>query len=298
MQRLLGVCIAVVLLSVIYVTPTWGKGVINIDTTESINEEKNEDVEVIEKDENNATNVTNEKYTLSVGIEEVFDVDLDDAEKAYMDIVKNSPIETGWTSARVNVRKEPNTDSEILDVLEYNEKINYQIYNDDWALITYNDKFAYVNRMYISDKENTFRSYSVPDNSGFKSYMSYEAITNKNSKQYKLQKNYAYTGTHGIRMIHDRYCIALGTYFNAPVGTYVDLVLENGTVIPCIVSEIKSDKHTDTDNITTLHNGCVTEFIVDIDIMNKNAKRDGDISSCESGWDSPVTRIDVYNRTI
>ena len=128
--------------------------------------------------------------------------------------------------------------------------------------------------------------------------MSYKAITNKNSKQYKLQKNNAYTGNYGIRMVHNRYCVAIGTYFNAPVGTYIDLVLENGTTISCIVAEIKSNRDTDADNIVTSHNGCVAEFLVDTKVLNENAKRDGDISSCRKDWNSPVTRIKVYKKSI
>ena len=84
----------------------------------------------------------------------------------------------------------------------------------------------------------------VPANSGFKSYMPYTAITSKNSNQYKLQHTEAYTGEHGIRQVDGRYCIALGSYFGKEIGTYYDLVLENGTVIPCILADRKADIHT------------------------------------------------------
>ncbi|MDO5150838.1 MAG: hypothetical protein Q4D76_15835 [Oscillospiraceae bacterium] len=31
---------------------------------------------------------------------------------------------------------------------------------------------------------------------------------------------------------------------NAPCGTYIDLIIENGVLIPCIVGDIKADAHT------------------------------------------------------
>ena len=80
-------------------------------------------------------------------------------------------------------------ESEVLDILEFNETINYQIYNSKWAVVIYNDEQAYVHRYYISQDENHYNEFSVPNNEGFKSYMSYNAITNETSKQYKLQKH-------------------------------------------------------------------------------------------------------------
>ena len=239
-----------------------------------------------------------QRYTLYVGVEEAFNIDDDLSKLTPIEIQYSDEEYTGWVTGRLNIRKEPNLNSEILDILEFNEAITYQIYNDKWAEIKYNDTSAYVYKKYLSLDPNGYKEYPVPDNSGFKSYMSYDAITTKASRQYELQKYYAYTGNYGIRMIYNRYCIALGTHFNTKIGTYVDLVLENGEVISCIVAEIKSDNHTDSNNIMTLHNGCVTEFLVDKEIINKSAKRDGDISSCNSAWESPVTEVRVYNKVI
>ena len=134
--------------------------------------------------------------------------------------------------------------------------------------------------------------YFIPQNRGFKSYMSYKEITNKSSKQYKLQQK-AYTGNYGIRMVDDRYCVALGTYFQKEIGTYFDLVLENGTIIKCILGDIKASVHTKEDNITSL-NGCVSEFIIDSESLIKVAKTSGDISNCNDQWKSPVKKINFY----
>ena len=203
----------------------------------------------------------------------------------------------GWTIANLNVRKEPSLDSEILEVYSFNTPIKYSKYNEEWAKIQYKTEIAYVSLDYISNKKLNYKEYIVPKTSGFKSYMPYTAITSKSSPQYKLQQ-IAYTGTYGIRQYDNRYCVAIGTAFNADVGTYFDLILANGTVIPCIVADIKADRHTDSNNMVTIANGCLTEFIVDSSTLNRNAKRMGDISYCNEDWDSRVEKIRVYDKNV
>lgn len=140
--------------------------------------------------------------------------------------------------------------------------------------------------------------YDAPYTSGFKSYMDYRAITSINSLQYILQNDYAYTGNYGIRMVNNRYCIAVGSHFTTNVGQYIDLVLENGTVIQCILADQKADVHTDEDNIVTMHNGCMSEFVVDTDSLDYMAKICGDISYCEDNWDSRVIEVIVHDENI
>lgn len=150
----------------------------------------------------------------------------------------------------------------------------------------------------VNIEKSDYKIFSVPGNSGFKSYMPYTAITLKNSPQYKLQHQYAYTGNYGIRQVNGRYCIALGTYYSKQIGTEIDLILKNGVVIPCILSDLKADRDTDSGNKVTLHNGCVAEFIVDRSSLYRMAKRMGDISYCSNDWNSPVEKIRVYDRNI
>ena len=203
----------------------------------------------------------------------------------------------GWTITNVNVRSEPSTDCEVLEVYPFNTPIQYYKFNDEWAKIVYPTGYAYMSLQYISNEKLNYRDYTVPITSGFKSYMPYTAITSKSSPQYKLQQ-IAYTGTYGIRQYDNRYCVAIGTAFNADVGTYFDLILANGTVIPCIVADIKADRHTDSNNMITIANGCLTEFIVDSSALNKNAKRMGDISYCNEDWNSRVEKIRVYDKNV
>ena len=152
------------------------------------------------------------------------------------------------------------------------------------------------------DKQNDDKimhtAYNAPYTNGFKSYMDYRSITSTSSKQYILQSNYAYTGNYGIRMVGDRYCIAIGSHFVGNIGQYVDLILENGTVIKCILADRKDDLHTDYENIITVHNGCMSEFVVDSDSLSKMVKLYGDISKCNSDWESPVKNVVVYESNI
>ena len=201
----------------------------------------------------------------------------------------------GWTTANVNVRNEPSIHSEILEIYKFNTQVEYYKYDDDWVIIKHSSGKAYINMDYISESECDYTDHEAPITSGFKSYMPYTAITSQSSNQYKLQQM-AYTGNYGIRMMDGCYCVAIGTGVNADIGTYYDLILENGTIISCIVGDVKADKHTDKDNMVTVANGCLTEFIVNSSALDRNAKRMGDISYCCDEWNSRVKKIRVYDK--
>ena len=207
----------------------------------------------------------------------------------------------GYTTTRVNIRKSASTSSEILNTLDFNTPILYMEdkENEEWLQIKYeDDTIAYISKKYISNIKCEYREYQIPKNDGFKSYMSYTTITSTISNQYKIQNSYAYTGTYGIRQVQDRFCIALGTYFDSEIGQCVDLVLENGVIIPCVLGDVKANIHTDNNNLFTIANGCCSEFIIDSSKLNSNAKRDGNISSCNNEWNSPVAYVRVYEKNI
>ena len=99
-------------------------------------------------------------------------------------------------------------------------------------------------------------------------------------------------------MVDDRYCVTLGSHFGCEIGQYFDLVLANGTVIPCIMGDVKSDNHTDSANIITVSTNCLSEFIVSKGNLNSDAKRDGNISSCCEEWKSHVVKVRVYKKVV
>ena len=173
--------------------------------------------------------------------------------------------------------------------LHYGYVFDEEIDCIDRLIEIYTEEYKYVEYTVIK----------VPDDYNgrrdFKSYEDYRQIKSKNSPHYKLQNEYAYTGSFGIRMVNDRFCIALGGYFTDIIGQYVDIVLENGTIIPCILGDQKAREHTDNMNISHLTDGSILEFIVDKPMLNDIPRKMGNISYCCDEWMSPVSQVIVYN---
>ena len=205
---------------------------------------------------------------------------------------------TGWTTTNVNVRENPNLNATILTTYDFNTQIQYLELDNEWVEIEYGEDVAYMAKDYISNNKCDYIEYEIPHSSGFKSYMGYKAITNKSSKQYLIQNSYAYTGDYGIRQVNGRFCVALGSYFGVNIGQYFDLVLENGTIIPCIMGDAKANKDTDNNNLFTSANGCCSEFIVDSSALVNSAKTSGNISNVSEEWNSPVKFVRVYEENI
>jgi hypothetical protein len=139
------------------------------------------------------------------------------------------------------------------------------------------------------------RTVDIPSYGGFKSYMSYKCFSSS-SAQNKLQQSAVTESGTGLRMVDGRYTIAVGYGVSSKIGQYVDLVLENGTVIPCIVGDFKAKADTDASNIFSRCN-CCSEFIVDMSTLDGTVRRMGDVSYMHSNWKSPVDKIIVYNTT-
>lgn len=210
-------------------------------------------------------------------------------------------VVTGYAACDVNIRSNPDIESEIVTVLKYGDEIKY--IKDDyiidksnyvWSKVVFEDKEYYICSKFISQTPPNFIYYNVPLN-GIKSFMSYKTITSESSPQYKLQQ-IAYTGNYGIRQVNGRYCIAVGSYFTTDVGIYIDLILENGEIIPCILGDCKDDKHTDTQHIIT-YDGSLAEFIVDTHSLDSNAKLHGDVSKCNN-WDSTIIGVKIYDERV
>ena len=114
----------------------------------------------------------------------------------------------GYTTANVNVRKEPSMDSEILEIFPFNKHVQFFQYDDEWVSINYclsnedeiNVITAYIKAEYVSIEECPYTSYLTPNNV-IKSYMDYGCI--KTWKQHDLQQ-IAYTGQYGIRQVNGR----------------------------------------------------------------------------------------------
>ena len=64
-------------------------------------------------------------------------------------------FKTGWLKTSVNVRKEPNTESEVLEVFNFNRQIEYADFNEEWVQIEYDECIAYIYKAYVSDTRTT-----------------------------------------------------------------------------------------------------------------------------------------------
>lgn len=148
----------------------------------------------------------------------------------------------------------------------------------------------YVAQLPISHEVDIRSSH----HSGIKTWMPY-TLFGKKTNQYQIQ-TIAETDSIGFRCVDGRYLVAVGTGVQADVGQYIDIILENGESIPAIVGDIKDDNDTDELNITTKHNGCVCEFIVDKSSLLIIVKRSGDVSSCNPSWQSPIVSFRVYDQ--
>lgn len=133
---------------------------------------------------------------------------------------------------------------------------------------------------------------------GGKTYEPYTTITSVNSWQYKLQQK-AYTNEDGFRMINGRYMIATGSGVSHDIGRYIDVVLENGTVIPCVIGDAKADAHTDREfHIMTKDSHCVSEFLVDTTVMDPDLLSTGNMSNYKEEWNSKVVKFVLYDKIV
>lgn len=145
----------------------------------------------------------------------------------------------------------------------------------------------------VAEPEPQWVEMDVPSNNSFKSYMGAHKITDTNSAQYQFKSEYLDSAC-GIKLVDNRYTIAIGTYYTETIGTRVDLVMCNGSVVPCIVGDVKADD--DTDAMNRQHNvdKSVVEFIVNIDTLSSEAKSHGDASYCDPRLMGEIKAIRVY----
>lgn len=129
------------------------------------------------------------------------------------------------------------------------------------------------------EKPTITGEYSIPNiNTSFKSWMPYTAITNKGSAAYKQQKK-AYTDKNGLRKINNDYCVAMGTYYSSTIGERFKITMSTGKTFTVIISDIKSDRHTDSTHRHTASNNCMMEFLIDSSCLANCVRTSGSVGS-------------------
>lgn len=141
----------------------------------------------------------------------------------------------------------------------------------------------------------------------FKPYTDYRCYNIKASRNYKLQQ-LAVTDIYGLRVVKDsaeeeRWCIALGTAWAGAhqdsIGNCVDIYMENGAVLKCVLADVKRTEDTvNRENRYGATNNDLVEFIVDTPKLVNEAKIRGNISfAADIFYGEPigvVVRDDVY----
>jgi len=242
------------------------------------------------------SNISSYNYKFSSKLNEILHINQGLQLNSNLKTVEQKVFTYGWLNSNANIREYPDINSNIITTLPYGTQIEFSRFNDEWMKCKYFDSIYYVYVDLVSEieiKSPDYVEYETPDNK-IKSYMPYKAITSKSSNQYKLQK-IAYTGNYGIRQVNGRYCIAVGSAYTTEIGTYIDLVLDNGTVIPCILGDCKDDRHTDSSNKVS-SDGALAEFIVDISSLNTMVRKMGSLDYACEEWNSKITKIRIYNR--
>ena len=141
----------------------------------------------------------------------------------------------------------------------------------------------------IVDQIDSNREFlEVPnEDTSFKSYMNYTAITNKKSLQYKMQQE-AWTDENGLRRYGDAYMVAMGTFYANGCGEYFEVTLESGESFTVVTGDIKSDSHTDDRNMYSpiyidgeMKYANILEFIVDTSDLSRSVRRSGNIGTID-----------------
>lgn len=140
---------------------------------------------------------------------------------------------------------------------------------------------------------DNYIEYGTPMNNSFKAFMDYRTITDPYSEQAKLLVDAVTDTVTGIMAIDGRYCIAVGSYYTNIIGTKLDLVMENGEIIPCILTDCKADIHTDYLNQAN-PNGGIAEFVVNYDYLPDKVRLTGDVSNGLDMFKGEIERIRVY----
>ena len=125
-------------------------------------------------------------------------------------------------------------------------------------------------------------------------YMGWQCITSKSSNQYKLREAAGMNfDEEGFGKIGDRYVVATTTTFGN-VGDYIDVVQEDGTVIKCIIGDIKSQGDEGCNKWGHNNGHCVVEFVVDKDTWysgGSGSHVNPGTSSCHPEWNQNITHI-------
>lgn len=123
-------------------------------------------------------------------------------------------------------------------------------------------------------------------------YMGWQCITAVSSRQYKLREAAGMNfDEEGFAKIGDRYVVATTTTFGN-VGDYIDVYQEDGTVIKCIIGDIKNQGDAGCTKWGHNNGQCVVEFVVDKKSWYGSPMHSNPgTPSCHPEWNRNITKI-------
>lgn len=144
------------------------------------------------------------------------------------------------------------------------------------------------------------KTIEVPEGLGkIHTYMGWQTITNTTSNQYKFRETVGMNfDSEGFARVGDRYVIACTSTFGN-VGDLVDFKQSDGTVIECVIGDIKCQEVTSYDRNPANkwgHNDgqCIVEFVVDKNSWyNTNHVNPGN-EECHPEWNNYIVSSTNY----
>lgn len=123
-------------------------------------------------------------------------------------------------------------------------------------------------------------------------YMGWQCITAPDSRQYKLREAAGMNfDEEGFAKIGDRYVVAVTTTFGN-VGDYIDVYREDGTVLKCIIGDIKSQNDAGCTEWGHKNGTNVVEFVVDKNSWyGSRMHSNPGTSNCHPEWNQNITKI-------
>lgn len=129
----------------------------------------------------------------------------------------------------------------------------------------------------LEEEESTSDTLPLPEGvkGEFKSCMDWKKITDKTSKQWELQQK-AYTDEEGFRRVGKYYLVAIGMGYTNTIGD--TFTIKIGGETKCyMIGDVKYEG-TDPTHRYHLTDGSIVEFIVDDEVMDPVAIKNGDMS--------------------
>ena len=144
---------------------------------------------------------------------------------------------------------------------------------------------------YLEDIEGV--TVTLPEGLGsVHSYMGWQCITSVSSRQYRLREAAGMNfDEEGFAKIGDRYVVATTTTFGN-VGDFIDVYQEDGTVIKCVIGDIKSQSDAGCTEWGHNNGHCVVEFVVDKSSWYGSPMHvNPGTSTCHPEWNQNITKI-------